>query len=118
MQHGTPAIKADIKGVKRSLIIDRDSDVSILQPGISNASIRDTTLWPYGMTGETLDVRGRQTVSVGLGGWKFDHMLLVCPLPTEAGGLLGTDFLKERGAHINFEDGKISFNDTVRQPSS
>jgi len=29
MEHGTPAIKADIEGVERSLIIDTGSDVSI-----------------------------------------------------------------------------------------
>jgi len=38
----------------------------------------------------------------------------VCPLPTEAAGLLGTDFLEERGAHINFENGEMSFNDAAR----
>jgi len=114
MEHGTPAIKADIEGVKRSLIIDTGSDVSILKPGISNANIRDTTLRPYGVTGETLEVEGRQTVSLGLGGRKFDHTFLVCPLPTEAARLLGTDFLEGRNGHISFEDGKMSFNDTVK----
>jgi len=114
MEHGTPSIKADIEGVERSLIIDTGSDVSILQPGVSNTSMRSTTLSPYGVTGETLDVKGRQTVLLGLGGRKFDHMFLVCPLPTEAAGLLGTDFLEERGAHINSEKGDMSFNDATR----
>jgi len=114
MEHGTPSIKADIEGVERSLIVDTGSDVSILQPGISNTSMRSTTLRPYGVTGETLDVKGRQTVSLGLVGWKFDHTFLVCPLPTEAAGLLGTAFLEERGAHINFENGEMSFNDAAR----
>jgi hypothetical protein len=114
MEHGTPAIKADIEGVDRSLIIDTGSDVSILKPGISNANIRDTILRLYGLTGETLDVKGRQTVSLGLGGRKFDHTFLVCSLPTEAAGLLGTDFLEGGSTHINFEDGKMSFNDTVK----
>jgi len=45
---------------------------------------------------------------------KFDHTFLVCPLPTEAAGLLGTHFLERRSAHINFEEGKMSFNDTVK----
>ena len=67
------------------------------------------------VTGETLHVKGRQTVSLGLGGRKFDHIILVCPLPTEAAGLLDTDFLEERGANINFENGKMPFNDTVRE---
>ena len=114
MANGTPAIKADIEGVKRSLMIDTGSDVSILKPGISNANIRDTTLRPYGVTGETLEVKGRQTVSLGLGGRKFYHTFLVCPLPTEAAGLLGTDLLEGRSAHINFEDGKMSLNDAVK----
>jgi hypothetical protein len=62
MQHGTPAIKADIEGVERSLI-DTGSDVSILKPGISKANITDTTLRPYGVTGETREVKSLQTVS-------------------------------------------------------
>jgi len=106
MEHGTPSIKADIEGVERSLIIDTGSGVSILQPGVSNTSTRSTTLRPYGVTGENLYVKGRQTVSFGLGGRKLDHTFLVCPLPIEAAGLLGTDFLEERGAHINFENGE------------
>jgi len=59
MEHGTPAIKADIEGVERSLIIDTGSDVSILKPRILNANIRDTTLRPYGVTGENLEVKSR-----------------------------------------------------------
>ena len=114
MEHGTPIIKADIECVERSLIVDTGSDVSILQPGISKASIRNTTLRPYGVSGETLDVKGQQTVSLRLGRRKFDHTFLVCPLPTEAAGLLGTDFLEGRGAHINFENGKVSLNDTAQ----
>jgi len=93
MVHGTPGIKADIDGVQRSLIIDTDPDVSILKPGISSANIRVTTLRPYGVTGENLQMKSRQTFSLGLGDRNFDHKFLVCPLPTEAGGLLGTDFL-------------------------
>ena len=54
MEHGTPIIKADIQGLETSLIVDTGSDVSILQPGISKASIRNTTLRPYGVSGETL----------------------------------------------------------------
>jgi len=114
MEHGTPSIKADIESVERNLIIETGPDVSILQSGVSNASMRSTTLRPYGLTGETLDLKGRQTVSLGLGGRKFDHTFLVCPLPTEAAGLLGTDCLEERGAHISFENGEISLNDAAR----
>jgi len=39
---------------------------------------------------------------------------LVCPLPTEAAALLGTDFLEGKIAPTYFEDGTISFNETVK----
>jgi len=58
MEHGTPSINADIKCLEGSLFVDPVSDVSILQPGISNTSMRSTTLRPYGVTGEILDMKG------------------------------------------------------------
>jgi len=35
----------------------------------------------------------------------------VCSLPTDAAGLLGTDFFEKTGAVINFECGKMSLTD-------
>jgi len=99
MEHCSPDIKANIEEVDISLIIDTVSEVSILEQGISNVNIRDTTLRPYGVTGETLEVKVRQTVSLGKVGRKFDHTFLVFPLPAEAAGLLGTDFVEGRSAH-------------------
>ena len=60
------------------------------------------------MTGETLEVKGQQRFSFVLGECRFDHMFLVCPLPTDAAGLLGTDFLERTGANIRFECGKMA----------
>ena len=51
-----------------------------------------------------------------LGGRKFHHLFLVCPLPTEAAGLLGTDFLTEIGAEINLEHGKMSLTFVNKAP--
>ena len=62
--------------MERSLIIDTGSDVAILKLRISKVNIRGNTLSPYGVTGENLDVKGRQTVSLGLGDLKFDHNFL------------------------------------------
>jgi hypothetical protein len=46
---------------------------------------------PYGVTRETLDVKGRQSASFVLDGREFNHQFLACSLPTDAAGL----FLKE-----------------------
>ena len=66
------------------------------------------SLRPFGVTGESLDVKFRQLVSFTLGERNFDHMFLVCPLPTEAAGLICTDFLEKTGAEINFECGRMA----------
>jgi len=46
----------------RSLIIDTGSSISILQPGVSRSEVTTTGIKPYGVTGEVLDVKGRQSL--------------------------------------------------------
>ena len=70
--------------------------------------MKHSPLRPFGVTGETLEVNGQQRVSFVLGECRFDHTFLVCPLPTDAAGLLGTDFLERTGANKNFECGKMA----------
>ena len=103
-----------IEGKTRSLIIDTGSNISILQPG----NIRDTAMKPFGVTGENLDVKGRQSVSFMLVRRRFHHSFLVCPLPTEAAGLLGTDFLTEWGAIIDLECDTMSFVEDNAAPQA
>jgi hypothetical protein len=67
-------LTVDIEGVRRRLIIDTGSNVSIMKPGAASSDIRATPLKPFGVTGETLDVRGRQSVTFELGGREFKHI--------------------------------------------
>jgi len=92
LEHDTPSITLEIEGKWQRLIVVTGTNVSILQPGVSRGEFRDNSLRRFGVTGESLDVKGRQLVSFTLGGRKFDHMFLVCPIPTEAVGLICTDF--------------------------
>jgi len=98
----------EIEEKLKRLIIDTGSSVSILQPGVSRRDVRVTVMKPYGVTGEALDIKGQQLVSFVLGGRKFTHIFLVCPLPTDKDGLFGTDFLERAGADINFDLGELS----------
>jgi hypothetical protein len=59
-----------------------------------------TTKKRHGVTGEALDIKGIQSFSFSLKVREYTHAFLVCPLPTEAAGLLGTDFLENAGANI------------------
>jgi len=63
------------------------------------------------VNGEVLNIEGQQTVSFVVDGREFSHKFLVCSLPTDAAGLLGTDFLNEAGDSIDFGCGKMSLTD-------
>jgi len=102
LERGIPSISVDIEGVERRLILDTGSNVSIMQPGISGSVVEVTHIRPFGVTGEVLNIKGQQTVSFVVDGREFSHKFLVCSLPTDAAVLLGTDFLNEAGASIDF----------------
>jgi hypothetical protein len=70
---------------------------------------------PFGVTGENLDVKG-QLVTFILGENKFKHTFLVCPLPSEAAGLFGADFLERVGANVNFDSRELSFTHDKAEP--
>jgi hypothetical protein len=62
-----------------------------------------TVLKPFGVTGEFLDVKGRQDVYLEIGGRQFHQTFLVCSLPTDAAGLIGTNFLLENGIVMDLQ---------------
>jgi len=116
LEHGTPTVSVEIEGVPRRLILDTGSNVSILQPGVSQSDVRITAAKPHGVTGQILDIKGLQSVSFSLKGREYTHAFLVCSLPSEAAGLLGTDFLGKTGAVVNFECSEMSFSDIGNVP--
>ena len=87
-----------------------------MHPDISRSNVQVTTVEPYGVTGDVLDIRGQQSVTFLLNGSKFTPSFLVCSLPTKAGGLLSTDFMDRLGAKIEFECGKMLLTDIGRVP--
>ena len=110
LKHGTPSVT----GVPRNQIMATSSSVSIVQLGVSERDVQKPDLEPYGVTEDVLDVRGRQSVSLALKGSEFEHSFLVCPLPTSAAGLLGAEFLRQIGANIDLNSGKIFPMDSAR----
>jgi hypothetical protein len=109
LEYGTPIIRLELEEVSRDLIKDTSSNISILQPGVSGRDISVNSVKPFRVTAEVLDLKGQLTVSFVLGGHDFEHTFYVCTLPTDAAGLIGTDFLERTGAIISFECAKISF---------
>jgi hypothetical protein len=73
-----------------------------------------TAIKPYGVTGENLDIQGQHCVSFVLGGKTFKHTFLLCPLPTQADGLLGADFLDKACAAIKFDSRILSLGGSKR----
>jgi hypothetical protein len=116
LEHDTPSISVDIEGVARRLILDTWSNVSIMQPSISGSVVQVTHIRPYGVTGEFLNIKGQQTVPFVVDGREFNHTFLACSLPTDAAGLLGTEFLNKAGVSIDFGCGKMSLADIAKAP--
>ena len=100
-----------IEGRAKRLILDTGSNVSILQPGVSDCELQESPLKPFGVTGEALEVVGQQLVSFTLGGKGLRHTFLVCPLPTEVAGLLGMDFFEKFEAEISFNTRILTWSD-------
>jgi len=94
--------------MSRILILDTGFSLSILQRGLSRDDVRVTTMKPYGVTAEILDIKRQHSVSFVLNGREFSHAFPVCSLPTDAADLLGTDVMERAGAVIDFECGKMS----------
>jgi hypothetical protein len=111
VEDANPSITAHVDGEVRNLIIGTGSTVSILQPGLSRSDVSVTVLKPFGVTGEVLDVKGRQVVSLEIGGREFRHTFLVCSLSTDAAGLIGTEFLLQQGIVMDLQCNKLSFVD-------
>jgi len=114
MEQGAPTISVEIEGMSRSLIVDTGSTISIFQPGVSRSDVHVTAVEPYGVTWDVLDIRGQQSITFRLNGREFTHSL-VCPLPTKAAGLLGTDYLDRLGA-IDIECGELSLTGVDKMP--
>ena len=118
LEHDTPSISVNIERVARCLILDTGPKVSIMQPGISGSAVEVTHIRPYGVTGKGLNIKGQQTVSFVVDGREFSHTFLLCSLPTDAAGLLGTDFLNKAGVSIDFGCGKMSLADIGKAPQT
>jgi hypothetical protein len=67
-----------------------------------------TAIEPYGVTGENLDIQLRQNVTFTVVRKEYRFTFLVCPLPTQADGLLGTNVWDEAGAVIDLDSNKVS----------
>jgi hypothetical protein len=55
------------------------------------------------VTADVFDIRGQQSVCFVLNSHEFEHSFLVCTLPTQAAGLIGTDFMATVRAVLDFE---------------
>jgi len=100
MEGGEPTISVEIEAMSRSLILDTGS--SILQTFVSRSDVEVTAVKTFGVTRDALDIRGLHSVSFRLNGSELTHSFLLCPLPTKAPGLLGTDYLDRLGAIVHF----------------
>ena len=101
LDHGTLTVAVKIQGVEGILLVDSGSSCSLLQLGVAEVPLGSTTSEPLGVTGDNLDIVGEQQVLFQMGTVTFNHSLLVCKLPTSAGGIIGLNFLTLRQTRLD-----------------
>jgi hypothetical protein len=103
----------NIHGSYKLVIVDTGSSISLVQPGIFSSEVKETRLSPFRVTGDTLAVEGEQDAEFSLDSQYFSHRFYVCALPTEAYGILGSDFLVKCDGHLDLEKRELR----LKQPS-
>ena len=99
---GAPTIYATIAGVQKSFIVDTGPNVSPIKPEVSHNRIRTTSLAPFGVRRDELEITGVQEVEFSCNNGNDSHQFCVFSLPTDADGI-GMDFLAAVGAKLDLE---------------
>jgi hypothetical protein len=69
-------VAVKIQGAERILISDSGSSCSLLQPGVAEIPLESTTFEPFGVTGDSLGIVGKQQVLFQMGTVSFNHPFL------------------------------------------
>jgi hypothetical protein len=101
LDHGTPTVRVKIQGAERILIVDSGSSCSLLQPGVAELPLESTSFELFGVTSVSLLIVGEQQVLFKMCRVKFNHLFLVCKLPTSADGIIELNFLTPRQARLD-----------------
>jgi hypothetical protein len=107
---GAPTVTVLLEGVVRRFIIDTGSSITLIQPGISRAKITRTDIAPIGITGKFLPVKREQYIGFTIAGKAVRQRVGVCALPTEAEGLLGTDFMKANDVRVDVANHRLELD--------
>jgi hypothetical protein len=94
--------------MRKELIVDSGSTISIVKPGTSPNKVTGSSITPFGVTGKELAVTGVQEVEFWCGNVKYSHQFHVCVLPTDADGILGIDFLARVKANLDLQKLELS----------
>jgi hypothetical protein len=105
---GAPTIQVTILSGQKSFIVDTGSNVSLVKTGVSNNKVKATSATPFGVTGDELEIAGVQEIEFCCNNYIYCHQFYVCPLPTDADGIIGMDFLQMVNAKLDLKRHEIS----------
>jgi hypothetical protein len=100
---GAPTIQVNVLSGEKSFIIDTGSNVSLVQPGVSNNKMKAASVTPFRETGDDLEITGIQEIEFRCNSYNYCHQFYVCSLPTDADGIIGMDFLSMVKAKLDLE---------------
>ena len=108
-----PPHKSLLSGQK-SFIVDTGSNVSLIKPGVNNNKIEVAIIVPFGVTGDELEDKGLQRIEFYCNNQKYWHQFHVCPLPSDANGIIVMDFFSVVNAKLDLKTHDLLMS---KQPS-
>jgi hypothetical protein len=83
---------AHLQGAERILVRDSESSCGLLQPRVAEVPLESTTFEAFGVTGDSLDIKGEQQVSFQMGS-HLQSFIFVLQIANIRGWYYRTEFL-------------------------
>ena len=100
-----PYVEIEVEGIKWKFIVDTGAAISVVKPDKWQARLIRTEGTARGVTGDKLNLIGKQNVLVKLGTTECQFAFWVGDIGAPGDGILGVDFLQLVGASVDLHVG-------------
>lgn len=100
-------VTVDVEGLRKELLVDSGSEISILKKALPGIPLRPPCLKATSVTGAVVPVQGEQEVACRLEGVVTRHRFVIAPIASRGDGLLGWDLMAKAGVVLNAAKGQV-----------
>lgn len=106
-------IPVRVNGEVLDLMVDTGADVTVLNRPAKGVRMNPISLTVRGVTDHVLPLRGEQTVDIEVQGVELRHRVVIAPVLSGGGGILGRDILGLLGATMSIGSSQYGVGTTI-----